>query len=53
MSIVESFQARRRGRTTESEDGSIAGILIFCGIGLGLSIFAAFANWIELPAPIF
>ncbi len=58
MSIAEtaeakSVKARVPAKTSDSESGSIAGVLIFCGIGLGLSVFAAFANWIELPQPIF
>jgi hypothetical protein len=61
MSIVQSFQTRQsaqttsRGRTgrTLRFDSSLAGILIFGGLGFGLSILAAIFHWLELPPPAF
>jgi hypothetical protein len=40
--------ARGTGR-----DNSIEGVLIFCGIGLALTIFAAIFQGMELPPPYF
>jgi len=34
-------------------DGSIGGVLIFCAIGLAISILAAIFGWLDLPEPMF
>jgi hypothetical protein len=34
-------------------DNSIGGVLIFCGIGLALTVLAAIFQWLELPPPYF
>jgi hypothetical protein len=39
------------GRRRKSD--SVTGVLIFCGIGFGLSLVAAFIHWLELPPPMF
>lgn len=42
----------RRQRAAE-RDGSIAGVLIFCGIGLGLTVIAMLFQWLEMPPPYY
>jgi hypothetical protein len=42
----------RRAQVTE-HDNSITGVLIFCGIGLSLTVLAAIFQWLELPPPYF
>jgi hypothetical protein len=43
--------ARRQDRTEHGS--SIAGILIFCGIGVALTAIEAAFQWLELPPPYF
>jgi hypothetical protein len=50
MSIAGSVPSARHRASRRS---SITGVLIFCGIGFGLSMIAAFAHWLELPPPMF
>jgi hypothetical protein len=41
-------------RPIETErDRSLAGIVIFSGIGFGLAILAAIFQWLQLPPPFF
>jgi hypothetical protein len=37
----------------ENSARSIAGVLIFSSIGLGLTVFAVLFQWLELPPPYF
>jgi hypothetical protein len=46
----------RRAQVPEQvteHDNSITGVLIFCGIGLSLTVLAAIFQWLELPPPYF
>ena len=42
----------RRVRRAE-HDNSLAGVLIFSGIGFALTVLAAILQWLELPPPYF
>jgi hypothetical protein len=54
MSITERGYVVPQVKRDDSEtDGSITGVLIFCGIGLALSVFAALAGWYDSSMPMF
>ena len=46
-------QAPVRHQDRSEHGSSIAGILIFCGIGLGLTAIEVAFQWFELPPPYF
>jgi hypothetical protein len=49
-----TIQGIKRGTKQATEhDNSIGGVLIFCGIGLALTVLAAIFQWLELPPPYF
>jgi hypothetical protein len=46
-------QAPVRHEDRTENGSSIAGVLIFCGIGLALTAIEAAFQWLELPPPYF
>ena len=48
-----SFRRAQVPEQATERDSSITGVLIFCGIGLSLTLLAAIFQWLELPPPYF
>jgi hypothetical protein len=46
-------QASVRHQDRTEHGSPIAGVLVFCGIGLALTAIAAAFQWLELPPPYF
>jgi len=54
LQMTERGYAVPQVKRDDSEtDGSIAGVLIFCGIGLALTVFAALFGWYDSSMPMF
>jgi hypothetical protein len=43
----------RPAREAKPRDRSLEGVLIFSGIGFGLTVLAAIFGYLELPPPVF
>jgi hypothetical protein len=46
-------KSARSASERKPADGSLEGILIFSGIGLGLMVLAAIFGYLQLPPPVF
>lgn len=57
MSALEQYVGRHitksAGARRDPDDARIGGVLLFCAIGLALSILAAIFGWLQLPEPMF
>jgi hypothetical protein len=52
MTVLEFVRTIARTETSSASDDSFSGIVIFCGIGLLLSLTALFFGWLAEPAAI-
>jgi hypothetical protein len=52
MTIVEFVRTIARAETSSANNDSLSGIVIFCGIGLLLSLAALIFGWLGDPAAV-